>query len=206
MTRTDPAEVIAFWFGELTDGFADDAHERRWFTPDAQFDDDVRGRFGRLLAVAQRDGLPEWRRSAHGTLALVIVCDQFTRQIHRGTPQAYALDPLALTAAKDAVAGGDDRCLGFHERAFLYMPFQHSESRLDQHTAVGLFSALRDASPSGQRQRTGAFLRQAQQHRDIVLCFGRFPHRNAVLGRASTAAELEFLRTASHFGQAPARS
>ncbi len=203
MTSAAPAEVLDFWFGALSAGFADDVHERRWFTPDPAFDAEVRRRFASVLARAAEGGLDAWRGSPRDTLALVVVCDQFSRHVHRGTREAYATDLLALSAASDAVARGEDRRLSSHERAFLYMPFQHSESRLDQHTAVGLFSALRDATPAGMRQRTGNFLRHAQQHRGIVLRFGRFPHRNAVLGRESTPAELEFLATASDYGQSP---
>jgi uncharacterized protein (DUF924 family) len=201
---TDPTEVTDFWFGELHDGLADDQHRRPWFAPDPARDADIRDRFGHLLAAAAGGELVSWLETPDHTLALVIVCDQFSRQIHRGTALAYATDPVALEAARCAVEHGRDADLGFDERAFLYMPFQHSESRLDQHTCVGLFTRLRDDTSPAQRHHADGFLQHARQHRDIVLRFGRFPHRNRILERASTPEELTFLENATSFGQTPA--
>lgn len=204
MSASGPDEVLGYWFGELTDGFADDVHRRRWFMPDARVDAEIRDRFGDLLAAAARGELDGWRDGGvEQALALVIVCDQFSRQIHRGTALAYATDPLALVTARAVVERGDDRELGFDQRAFLYMPFEHSESRLDQHTCVGLFSALADAVPEARRADAESYLHYARDHRDVVVRFGRFPHRNAVLGRESTAEERLFLETASSYGQSP---
>jgi uncharacterized protein (DUF924 family) len=200
-TNSTPEQVLDYWFGRLDGGFSDDAHRQRWFTPDAAVDDDIRRRFGHLIEAAASGALDGWLESPRGVLAFVLVCDQFSRQVHRGSDRAYATDALALEVARRAVDAGTDAALGFDERAFLYMPFQHAESRLDQHTAVGLFAALRDETPPGQRHLTGSYLRYAQQHRDIVLRFGRFPHRNGALGRTSSAEELGYLKTASHFGQ-----
>lgn len=197
----DAADILEFWFGELRDGLADEAHRVRWFTADAAVDREVHQRFAGLLAAALAGELAEWTASAKRALALVILCDQLSRQIHRGTREAYAGDPLALATARGSIERGDDQTLAFDERAFLYMPFEHSESRLDQHTSVGLFTALRDAAPEGFRPHAEGFLHYAVDHRDVVLRFGRFPHRNRVLGRQSSAEELEFLRTASSYGQ-----
>jgi uncharacterized protein (DUF924 family) len=193
--------IIDYWFGATTGGFSDEAHRQRWFAPDAAADAEIRARFGHLIDAAAGGELDDWLASPRGTVAFVLLCDQFPRQVYRGTAQAYATDALALAVARRAIEAGTDGPLGFDERAFLYMPFQHAESRVDQHTAVGLFAALRDATPAGQRHLTGNFLRYAQQHRDIVLRFGRFPHRNGVLGRTSSSEELTFLKTASRFGQ-----
>jgi uncharacterized protein (DUF924 family) len=193
--------VNDYWFGTLAAGFSDQDHRQRWFAPDPAVDAEIGRRFGHLIEAAASGALDAWLDSPHGVLAFVLVADQFPRQVHRGTAQAYATDPLALEVARRAIDGGIDGALAFDQRAFLCMPFQHAESRIDQHTAVGLFAALRDATPPGQRHFTGGFLRFAQQHRDIVLRFGRFPHRNSVLGRTSSAEELKFLKTASHFGQ-----
>lgn len=201
-----PREVLDYWFGELDGGFADDAHRRRWFTPDARVDVEIRDRFGALLTAARGGELDGWRDGpAEQALALVIVCDQFARHIHRGTAEAYAADPLALATARAVVERGDDRRLAFDQRAFLYMPFEHSESRIDQHTCVGLFSALIEAVPEARRKLAESYLHYARDHRDVVVRFGRFPHRNAVLGRQSTAEELAFLETASSYGQSPPR-
>lgn len=201
--RSAPGPIIDYWFGTLEGGFSDDDHRQRWFTPDPAVDEDIDHRFGHLIEAAASGSLDAWLDSPHGVLAFVLVCDQFSRQVHRGTPQAYATDALALEVARRAIDATTDDALVFDQRAFLYMPFQHAESRIDQHTAVGLYGALRDATPPGQRHLTGSYLRHAQQHREIVLRFGRFPHRNDVLGRLSSAEELSYLKTASHFGQQP---
>jgi uncharacterized protein (DUF924 family) len=202
--REGASEVLEFWFGELSDGFADDAHRRRWFAGDAAIDAEIRERFGPLLTAALDGELAGWAESSDGALALVIVCDQFSRQVHRGTRQAYATDPLALQVALALVEQGTDLELGFDQRAFLYMPLHHSESRLDQHTSVGLYTALSDAAPADLRRHMEGFLHYARDHRDVVLRFGRFPHRNRVLGRPSTPAESAFLETAPGYGQSAA--
>jgi uncharacterized protein (DUF924 family) len=199
----DADTVLTFWFGELTDGLAAGTHRRRWFESNAARDERIRDEFGPLLVRAADGKLASWRDTPRSSLALIIICDQFARQIHRGTAAAYATDPLALEIAHEMVASGDDLSLALDERVFVYMPFEHSESRTDQHTSVGLFTALRDATPAAGRRLTGAFVGHARQHRDIVLRFGRFPHRNALLDRVSTPAEQEFLKSAGDFGQTP---
>ena len=197
----DIREVLDFWFGTLTDGLADDTVRRGWFESSPARDDEIRRRFGATLERAAGGGLGSWHDTVRGSLAFILVCDQFARQIHRGDAGAFATDPLALAAAGALVERGADRTLELDERVFVYMPFEHAESRLHQHTSVGLFSGLRDDTPPGKRHLTGAFLRHAQQHRDIVLRFGRFPHRNGALERASTPEELGFLETSGDFGQ-----
>ncbi len=193
--------VLDFWFGELREGFAADPVRRSWFNADAQRDHEITRRFGELLDAAAAGALSGWRDTPREALALILVCDQLARQIHRGHAAAFATDPLALETARALVASGEDQTLALDERVFVYLPFEHAESRVDQHTSVGLFAALRDATPAGQKHLTGVFLRHAQQHRDIVQRFGRFPHRNALLGRTSTAQELVFLADAGDFGQ-----
>lgn len=197
----DIREVLDFWFGTLTDGLADDTVRRGWFESSPARDEEIRRRFGARLEQASGGGLDAWRDTARGCLAFILVCDQFARQIHRGDAGAFATDALALAAAEALVERGTDRTLELDERVFVYMPFEHAESRLHQHASVGLFSGLRDDTPPGQRHLTGAFLRHAQQHRDIVLRFGRFPHRNRALGRQSTPEELAFLANSGDFGQ-----
>lgn len=204
-SSTGPADITRFWFGELRDGLANEAQRRRWFMPDPALDAEIRERFGDLLTAALRGELAGWARSPSSALSLVLVCDQFSRQVHRGSRDAYATDPLALQTARRVIERGEDQQLAFDERAFLYMPFQHSESRLDQHTAVGLYLGLRDTASDTQRRHAEGFLKHARSHRDIVLQFGRFPHRNRLLGRQSTAEEEVFLVTARDFGQSSRR-
>jgi uncharacterized protein (DUF924 family) len=175
-------EILALWFGP-TPHVARDT----WFRKDDAFDREIRERFGAALAAGIAGAFGEWCTTAHGSLARVVLLDQLTRNAFRGTADQFAGDPGALATANDALERGFDRALDAHERSFLYMPFEHSE-RLDmQDRAVELFTAL--AAETG----VDAPLPWAHKHRDIIRRFGRFPHRNAVLGRESTAGELAFL-------------
>jgi uncharacterized protein (DUF924 family) len=195
------AEVLEFWFGDLSAGFADEAHRNQWFSGGAEFDTACRTRFSSLAAEAADGTLDHWLEAPKTCLAYILLCDQIPRNIHRGTPMAFATDGPALNAARNGVERGLDLSLGFDERCFFYLPFEHSESLIDQHTCVGLLSQLRDQTPDGFRHLTGSYLQFAHQHRDIIQRFGRFPHRNRVLGRTSTQAELAYLKTANSFGQ-----
>jgi uncharacterized protein (DUF924 family) len=199
--RIGPSDVLAFWFGPLSDGFAEARVRRRWFRRDAQFDAEIRTRFGAAIQRGLDGALAEWLVDSQGRLAFIVLMDQLTRNAHRGTALAFAGDPRALAAAHDGVALRQDLELGIDERSFFYLPFEHAESLIDQHTSVGVFTKLRDDSPHERRRHTNEALRYAVQHRDIVLRFGRFPHRNALLERDSTADELAYLETASRFGQ-----
>jgi uncharacterized protein (DUF924 family) len=167
-------EVLDFWF----------ADEARWWKKDPTFDGEIRERFGSLHAAIERGDHEAWLTTPSGTLAYVVVLDQFSRNMFRDTPQAFASDTQARRAASAALARGDEQRLPNAQRAFLYMPFMHSESLADQDRAVELFRTL-----EGKAQ-----LDYAERHRAIIRRFGRFPHRNAILGRASTPAELEFLK------------
>lgn len=193
-------EVLEFWFGTLHQGFADDANRARWFSVDDTFDTEIRERFGNLPEAATHGRLDDWKLTPQGNLAFILVTDQFTRNIYRGSTRAFACDELALSTAKETVRAGHDLKLEFDERSFVYLPFEHSEDLIDQHTSVGLFTKLRDDTPAGKRHITGEALRFAHQHRDIIERFGRFPHRNAALGRHATEAEAKFARGGS-FGQ-----
>ena len=204
MSTVRPEALLHFWFGDLVDGLASEQQRAKWFSPDASFDLDCQA-YASSLDAARAGHLDHWLDTPTTLLAYVILCDQLPRNIFRGNRQAFAFDDLALAAAKQAVTKGMDRQLGWDERAFLYMPFEHSEHLLDQHTAVGLFSALRDASTGPTRSLMGNSLRFAQQHRDIIQRFGRFPHRNAVLGRDSSAEELAYVAQGDGFGQSPAK-
>ncbi|HET8881339.1 MAG TPA: DUF924 family protein [Solimonas sp.] len=182
-----PRDVVEFWFG--APGSAENAQFRReWFTVDAAFDARIRERF---LPTWQRlrDGeLEAWRATPDGALAYVIVADQFPRNCFRGTAQAFASDDLALAAAQAIVAAGDDARLTPLQRCFVYLPFEHAESLAMQDRSLALFTALTSAHPE-----LSNVLDYARRHRDVIVRFGRFPHRNAALGRASSGDERTFL-------------
>ena len=195
---SDDEAVLEFWFGE--DPEARQAKRPLWFRATPEFDRDCR-QFEPLIERARAGGLAEWREQPRTALAFVVLCDQLPRNVYRGTARAFATDHLALAASTEGIRCGFDLALDPDERAFFYMPMEHSENVLDQHTAVGLFTALRDAAPAGERDAAGNSLRYAQTHRDVILRFGRFPHRNAVLNRTSTPEEIEYLETGARFGQ-----
>ncbi|MDE2452817.1 MAG: DUF924 domain-containing protein [Burkholderiales bacterium] len=170
------AQVLDFWFSEI--------QPAQWWRADPAFDELIRTRFGALHESALAGELFGWRVSAPGRLAEVIVLDQFSRNLHRGTARAFAADPMALALAQEAVAAGADRALPAVQRAFLYLPYMHSESRLIHVLAEQLLrgEGLEDNHDSELR------------HKAIIDRFGRYPHRNAALGRVSTAEEIAFLR------------
>ncbi len=168
--------VLSFWFEENS--------PKQWFTEDGAFDDAVRERFGPLQARAADGGLMDWRQTARGTLAEIIVLDQFSRNLFRDEARAFACDAMALDVAKEALAKGFDQALSETERVFLYLPFEHSESAEDQETSVELYATLTDRS----------FLEWAEKHKAVIDRFDRYPHRNAALGREPTAEELAFLQ------------
>jgi uncharacterized protein (DUF924 family) len=182
----DIAEVIDFWFG------APDSPERgrprkRWFEKSEAFDAEIRSRFLGLYERAAAGELSRWEGTPLAALALAVVLDQFPRNMFRGTAGAFAADPLALRTAQNIVARGFDVPLRPVERWFAYLPFEHAENLAAQHRALELFGAL--AQDSGSK----GTIDYAQKHYSIISRFGRFPHRNAILGRDSTPEELSFL-------------
>lgn len=184
--------LLSFWFGAEAD---DDAVARRqaqlWWSKDPELDRRLREHFE---AELQRAGA-EWPETPRGRLARVILLDQIPRSIYRGTARAFAWDELARRRAQTSLALGDEARLRPIERVFLYMPFEHAEELKLQDLAVERFEALGAAVPDTQRQTFDGFLDFARRHRDIIRRFGRFPHRNALLGRPSTAEETAFLQT-----------
>ncbi len=197
-TRTAPAPhpdpVLDFWLGPLDEaGFADPAHAERWWQKSDDFDDTVRRLFALVHARAAARTLDTWCESPRGRLALVIVLDQFSRNMYRGSPGMFAFDQQALALALAGIEAGDDQRLHGDERVFLYMPLMHSEDLAIQEHCVALFEALVRTQSGEQAQRLANNLRFAQAHRDIIIRFGRFPHRNVILGRPSTEAEIRFL-------------
>ncbi len=173
MNKAD--EVLRFWFDELS--------RAQWFSVTQELDAEIRDRFGELHLAFARGELEDWRVKPHYHLAAIIVLDQFSRNIYRGTPLAFAADWIALREARLAVETGADQAVAPERRAFFYLPFEHSEMMEDQERSVSLFTALGDEQ----------YLDYAQRHLDVIRQFGRFPHRNALLGRVSTNAELDYL-------------
>jgi uncharacterized protein (DUF924 family) len=173
-----PADVIRFWFVELS--------SEQWWQKDARLDAQIRARFESTHAAAARGELFAWRATAEGRLAEIIVLDQFSRNIYRDTPRAFACDTVALVLAEEAIARGADVELLPPRRSFMYMPYMHSESRLIHERAVELF-----AQPGLEGS-----LEYELNHKRIIDRFGRFPHRNAALSRPSTTEEIEFLKQA----------
>jgi uncharacterized protein (DUF924 family) len=180
--------VLDCWFG-APDSPDFGGPRKLWFTADDSFDASLRERFGTLIDAARKSQLDSWAATPLGALSLVIVLDQFSRNCHRDTATAFAADRKALAIAQQMVASGADGLLpGVHHRAFAYLPFEHDESLASQHESLRLFKALA-AEPGG-----ASYYPFAVRHAKIIERFGRFPHRNAVLGRESTADEIAFLR------------
>ncbi|WP_234413992.1 DUF924 family protein [Ideonella sp. A 288] len=191
MDTIDPRAqaVLDFWFGPADDP----GHARSrpaWFKKDAAFDAQIRERFGPLIEQALGGALADWAASPRSAVAQVLVLDQFTRNAFRDSARAFAGDALALATAQTLVASGQDRPLTGVQRQFVYLPFEHAEDLPMQREALRLFGALGADAPD-----LAGLLDWAQRHHDIVARFGRFPHRNAALGRASTAEEAAFLLT-----------
>jgi uncharacterized protein (DUF924 family) len=171
-----PSDVVTFWL---------QAGPERWFAPDAALDAEIRERFLSTYEAAVSGGLKAWEKTAEGALALLLLLDQFPRNMFRDTPRAYASDALARSLAGRAIERGFDQNYPLPLRRFFYLPFMHSEALADQERCISLCRAASDAEG----------LKYAEHHADIIRRFGRFPHRNPILGRASSPAESEFLQT-----------
>ena len=169
-------EIIDFWFSEL--------EPQQWWQKDEDFDLMIRARFGKLHDQAKAGELFQWRETASGSLAEVIILDQFSRNIYRGEPESFSCDPMGLALAQVAISKGLDSELPESQRVFLYMPFMHSESPLIHIEAVRLFESIGDSNN----------LDFEHKHKAIIDRFGRYPHRNSILGRQSTQEEIQFLK------------
>jgi uncharacterized protein (DUF924 family) len=170
-----PSELLSFWFSEEV--------KPKWFEASDAFDAELRERFGLAARRAGEGALDGWAAAPEGLIALIILLDQIPRNIHRGTPAAFATDARALRLARAAVANGIDRQLTDAQRGFLYLPFMHSEDLAAQEEGMALYGALGNEPALDYMRR----------HRDIIARFGRFPHRNDILGRTSTPEEIAFL-------------
>lgn len=181
----DADDVLRFWFAE--------ENAARWFVRDDAFDALIRRRFTTLVEAAGAGRLQHWTRTADGWLALLIVLDQFPRNLHRGEAGAFASDARALSTALQGLERGDDLQLPVLRRAFAYLPLEHAEDLALQERSVALFAAQCAAADRELRPQAESFLDYARRHREVIARFGRFPHRNAALGRTSTPAELNYL-------------
>ena len=170
----NPEDVVTFWR---------EAGPEKWFKNDEAFDVEIADRFSALHRAAAQGDHDAWAESGDGALALILVLDQFSRNLHRGSSLTFASDPKALQIAETALARGDDHAVSKDLQIFFYMPFEHSECLADQRTAIRLTHAMQNAH----------YMKYAHTHHDVIRRFGRFPHRNAVLSRHTTAAEKVFL-------------
>ena len=194
--------VLHFWFGAPDAGAAERAaRQRRWFAVDPGFDAACRDRFVVLVGRALRGELDHWQETARGRLALIILLDQLPRNIFRGTAAAFVGDTKAAAIAATGIDIGADRQLDPIGRAFLYLPLEHAEDAALQARSVAMCAQLVSDAPPAERGLFEEWARYARQHRDLIARFGRFPHRNACLGRESTVEERAYLETASQFGQ-----
>lgn len=189
------ASVLAFWFGAGTDDAATAQTQRKlWWSKDAAVDAGMRTRFATLVSTAAAGGHDDWAGTPQGRLALIVLFDQLPRNIYRDTPQAFAFDARALQLALDGIATGADQPLRPIERVFCYLPLEHAESLAMQERSVTLFTALAADAPDNVRDTFRGFADYAVRHREVIARFGRFPHRNRILGRVSTPEEMEFLK------------
>lgn len=183
-----PNDILNFWFGHPQD--PNYGKERKiWFKKDPNFDQTVKSRFLPTYTQASTGNLAHWQTTPAGCLALILLLDQFPRNMFRGHPQAFATDDQALAVAKHTVSQNFDQQLLPVQRWFIYLPFEHSENLADQQQALDLFATLED-DPQSQ-----SAINYAQRHYDVIQRFGRFPHRNAILGRTNTPEEEAFLQT-----------
>lgn len=179
--------VFDFWFQ------AGDKPRREWFQKDEAFDREIARRFSEEIAQALEGGLQRWAAEGPAAaLARILLLDQFCRNVYRGTPLAFAGDHLALQAALDMIEAGEDQQLPPLQRAFVYLPLEHAEDMAMQEQSVALFSRMAEQAPGVQG--LDGMLDFAKRHREVIRRFGRFPHRNAILDRPSTPAEVEFLK------------
>ena len=197
MSVTMQEQVIEFWFGSLADPAATIAGRQAglWWGKAEATDTEIRERFGPLVEAASSGALDDWADTAAGRLALIVVTDQFTRVVGRDTPAAFALDPQARALCIAGIEQGHDRALRPIQRVFFYLPLEHSEDLDHQRWCVDLMRAMaRDADDPADRRTFEGYVDYAKAHLRIIERFGRFPHRNAILGRDSTAEEREFLQ------------
>jgi uncharacterized protein (DUF924 family) len=201
-STSDYQPVLAFWLGDaFTQPWPAPDTQKQWFSGGEALDAAINQRFAPQVRAALEGGLTDWEAAPASRLALIILLDQFTRNVFRGQPEAFSGDPRAQRLATSAIDYGWDAQLPIAARIFVYMPLMHAEDLPLQERCVALFQQLQRGAPPDLQQRLQSNMDFARSHRDIVARFGRFPYRNAVLGRASTGEEQEFLKNGPRFGQ-----
>lgn len=191
-----PETICEFWFG--TDQDDSDVIQQRsklWWSKNPDVDTEIKARFSSYLAKATNGELEGWKQTPLGILALILLTDQFSRNMYRDTAEAFAYDAIARTLCKQSLKEETDQSLRPIQRVFFYMPLEHSESLADQEHCIQLFQRLAAESAPRSKDRFERYIDFAVRHRNIIDRFGRFPHRNTLLNRASTPDELEFLKT-----------
>lgn len=184
------ADVLAYWFDAVDQhGVCAPQQHKLWFQSRTETDAHIRSCYGDLVEAALAGRLAHWAETPDGLMALVLLLDQFTRNMYRGTAGAFAGDETALALVQDAIARGVDRAMPTIHRAFLYIPFEHSEDLDVQEQGVELFDQLLADCHEKAREEIHGYREYAVAHRDVIAGFGRFPHRNRILGRESTTAE-----------------
>jgi len=185
--------ILTYWFGEIDEGWTKEDKQRLWFGGKREDDDEMRRRFGDLIDAACEGTLAGWETAGdNGNMALILLADQMTRATRRGTAAAFAGDATALSVCKNGIAAGTDKRFPPVWRIFYYLPLEHSENLSDQQTLIEILEEMVHRE-SRHSAKLNAMLNYAKMHHDIVAQFGRFPHRNAILGRESTAAEKTYL-------------
>jgi len=193
--------ILEFWFGSLEGGFTVESRGKLWYSGGKTVDDEIKKKFGSLVEKAIKGELDSWKETAEGRLALIILLDQFTRNVYRKTKKAFASDEYAMELCKEGLQSGQDKELLFIYRLFFYHPLEHSENLEDQELCIQLSQDVLEEVPEVYKKRVEGFLNYAKQHRDLIKRFGRFPHRNEILERKSTEQEIEYLKKGHRFGQ-----
>ena len=190
-----PATVLDFWFGNAGgDTATAEVQQKLWWSKNESVDAGIRKRFSGLVEAAASGRHDDWTAEPRGRLALILLFDQFPRNMYRDTPRAFACDPLACKLALDGIAANADRTLRAIERVFFYLPLEHAESPELQERCVALFTALAAGVAEADRKIFTGYVDYAVRHRDVIHRFGRFPHRNRILGRTPTPEETDFLK------------
>lgn len=197
-----PEQVLLTWFADEATGRLDLPQGKRWFRGGDALDKELKARFSSTIEAAASGQLDHWLQEPDSTLALIVLLDQFTRNIHRGTAAAFAYDAQALAACEHALDHGYDKSLPLTQRVFMYLPLEHDESMKSQERSVALYQQLVNEAPEDRQEFARNTLDYAQQHYQIIEQFGRYPYRNAVLGRTNTPEEAQWLSEQNtRFGQ-----
>lgn len=194
-TESDPRinQVLDFWFGEIVDEMTKTPRSELWFGGGAEVDQNIKEKFESVLLLAATGELDTWKSTARGTLALIILLDQFPLNIYRKTARAFDFEQQAIAICKEGLQRNFDQQLHLVERSFFYMPLEHSENLEDQNLSVACFESLHKAAADRHQGFTSETLKYANEHQQTIAKYGRFPYRNDVLGRTSSAEELSYL-------------